>query len=115
MLYHPVFEFLPVEHFIREHQQEYYRALAKGDDSGDCTVFVAFILTQIETSLNKLIEETRGVTLTAENRFGIARTAFGENVFTQGLSKSSKDNFNGYSQQGPAPRRQDGFAETLRR
>jgi Fic family protein len=83
MLYHPVFEFLPVEHFIREHQQEYYRALAKGDDTGDCTVFVAFIITQIEKSLKKLIEETRGITLTAENRLGIARTAFGEKTFSR--------------------------------
>jgi Fic family protein len=83
MLYHPVFEFLPVEHLIREHQQEYYRALAKGDDTGDCTVFVAFIITQIEKSLKKLIEETRGVTLTAENRLGIARTAFGEKTFSR--------------------------------
>jgi Fic family protein len=83
MLYHPVFEFLPVEHLIREHQQEYYRALAKGDDTGDCTVFVAFIITQIENSLKKLIEETRGLTLTAENRLGIARTAFGEKTFSR--------------------------------
>ena len=83
MLYHPVFEFLPVEHLIREHQQEYYRALANGDDTGDGTVFVAFIITQIEKSLKKLIEETRGVTLTAENRLGIARTAYGEKTFSR--------------------------------
>ncbi len=83
MLYHPVFEFLPVEHLIRENQQEYYRALAKSDDSCDCTVFVAFILTQIEKSLKQLIEETRGVTLTAENRLEIARPAFGEKTFSR--------------------------------
>jgi Fic family protein len=83
MLYHPVFEFLPVEHLIREHQPEYYRALAKGDATGDCTVFVAFILTQIEKSLKQLIEETRGVTLTAENRIEIARIAFGEKTFSR--------------------------------
>ena len=83
MLYHPVFEFLPVEHLIREHQQEYYRSLSKGDDTGDCTVFVAFILTQIEKSLKQLIEETRGVTLTAEKRLGIARTALGGKTFSR--------------------------------
>ncbi len=83
MLYHPVFEFLPVEHLIRDHQPEYYRALAKGDDTGDCTVFVAFILTQIEKSLKQLIEETRGLTLTAENRIEIARNAFGEKTFSR--------------------------------
>ncbi len=83
MLYHPVFEFLPVEHLIHERQQEYYGAVAKGDDTGDCTVFVAFILAQIEKSLKQLIEETRGVTLTAGNRLGIARTAFGEKTFSR--------------------------------
>jgi Fic family protein len=83
MLYHPVFEFLPVEDLIREHQQEYYRSLAKGDDTRDCTIFVAFILTQIEKSLKQLIEETRGVTLTAEKRLGIARTALGQKTFSR--------------------------------
>jgi len=83
MLYHPVFEFLPVEHLIREQQPEYYRALAKGDDTGDCTVFVAFILAQIEKSLKQLIEETRSVTFTSENRLGIARNAFGKKTFSR--------------------------------
>jgi len=83
MLYHPVFEFLPVEHLIHERQQEYYRMLARGDDSGDCTQFVAFILVQIDKSLRQLIEETRGVTLTAENRLEIARAAFGEKRFSR--------------------------------
>ena len=83
MVYHPVFEFLPVEHLIREQQQVYYDALATGDDTGDCSVFVAFILTQIAKALKQLIEETRGVTLTAENRLGIARTAFGDKPFSR--------------------------------
>jgi len=83
MLYHPVFEFLPVEHLIRECRREYYNALAKGDDSSDCTVFVAFNLAQIETSIKQLIEDTRGVTLSAENRLGIARIAFGNKTFSR--------------------------------
>jgi Fic family protein len=83
MLYHPVFEFLPVEYLIREHQQAYYSSLAKGDDTSYCTVFVAFILTQIEKSLKQLIEETRGVTLTAEKRLGIARTALAGKTFSR--------------------------------
>ena len=83
MLYHPVFEFLPVEHLIHEGQQAYYRALARGDDTGDCTMFVAFILAQIEKSLKQLIEETRGVTLTAGKRLEIARTGFGEKTFSR--------------------------------
>jgi Fic family protein len=57
--------------------------IAKGDDTGDCIEFVAFIIRQIEKSLKKLVEETRGVTLTAENRLGIGRTAFGEKTFSR--------------------------------
>jgi Fic family protein len=83
MLYHPVFEFLPIEHLIREHQREYYGVLAKGDDTGDCTDFVAFILAHTENSLKELAEETRGLTLTVENRLEIARDAFGENTFSR--------------------------------
>ncbi|MBW2366345.1 MAG: Fic family protein [Deltaproteobacteria bacterium] len=83
MHYHPVFEFLPVEHLIRAHQQEYYRSLAMGDDTGDCTVFVAFILTQLARTLEQLIEDTRGVTLTAENRLGIAQGVFGKELFSR--------------------------------
>jgi len=83
MLYHPVFEFLPVEHLIHERQQEYYRTLARGDDTCDCTAFVFFIVAQIEKALRQLIEETRGVTLTAENRLEIARTSFGEKTFSR--------------------------------
>jgi len=83
MLYHPVFEYLPVEQLIREHQQEYYRSLARGEDTGDCTDFVVFILAQIEQALKQLIEDTRGVTLTAEKRLEIARTALGEKNFSR--------------------------------
>lgn len=83
MGYHPVFEFLPVEHLVHEHQQEYYRALATGDDPGDCSDFIAFILTQIDKAILQLIEETRGVTVTSENRLSIAQAAFGENPFSR--------------------------------
>jgi len=36
MVDHPVFEFLPVEDFLKEGQTGYYRELAAGDDTGDC-------------------------------------------------------------------------------
>jgi Fic family protein len=83
MLYHPVFEFLPVEHLIRERQQAYYDALALGDDTGDCSVFAAFMLDRINTSLDRLIDETRGMTLSAADRLGVARKAFGDKSFSR--------------------------------
>ena len=54
-----------------------------GDDTGDCNVFVAFILAQIEQSLKQLLDETRGVTLTVKQRLEIARTAFGAESFSR--------------------------------
>ena len=72
-----------MEHLIRKQQQVYYDTLATGDDTGDCNVFVAFTLTQIAKALKQLIEETRGVTLIAENRLGIARHAFGDKPFSR--------------------------------
>lgn len=83
MDYHPVFEYLPVEHFVKMRQQEYYRLLAKGDDTGDCTDFVDFTLLQTSTALQQLIAETRGVTLTVENRLENARIALGEKTFSR--------------------------------
>jgi len=83
MHFHPIFEFLPVEHLIHKHQQEYYRTLAKGDDTGDCSDFITFILDQTANSLKSLIEDTRGVTLTAEKRLEIARRAFSDKTFSR--------------------------------
>jgi Fic family protein len=83
MQYHPVFEFLPVEHLIRRNQTLYYRHLAKADDSGDCTEFVAFILEQINASLGQLLADTRSVTLTARDRLEFVRSIFKKMVFSR--------------------------------
>lgn len=68
MEYHPVFEYLPVEHLIIEHQSEYYEALAKSDRAGDCTAFIEFMLVQIDSALKIMMEETRSVTVTPADR-----------------------------------------------
>jgi Fic family protein len=83
MRYHPVFEFLPVEHLIREHQRDYYRLLAAGDDSGDCSAFVGFILSQVGKALDLLIDDTRGITHTTGSRLEIARAGMGEKKFSR--------------------------------
>jgi Fic family protein len=43
----PVFAMLPVESIIRDHQQEYYSALAQADNAGEATVFIEFMLDAI--------------------------------------------------------------------
>lgn len=83
MAYHPIFEYIPVEHLIHENQQTYYRLIAKGEDKGDCTGFITFILIQINNALTQLMNETRNVRLSAEDRLDIAETAFDTKHFSR--------------------------------
>lgn len=83
MQYHPVFEFLPVEDLIRRKQTLYYRHLAKADDVGNCTEFIAFLLEQINESLDQLLADTRSVTLTASDRLEFARSIFKKTAFSR--------------------------------
>lgn len=83
MRFHPLFEYLPIEHLIHEHRQNYYDALAHGDDTADCTRFVLFILTQMEQILYQTNKGLRGVTLTMENRLEIARRTMGADEFSR--------------------------------
>lgn len=46
-----IFAWLPIETIILERQQEYYKALGTSNDSGDCTVFVEYILQAIRDTL----------------------------------------------------------------
>lgn len=83
MEYHPIFEFLPVEEQIRARQGDYYRELAIGDDSGDCTGFVGFMLELILESLRGLLIDTRSVTLRAPNRLEMALAHFENATFSR--------------------------------
>ena len=83
MQYHPIFEFLPAEHLIHERQADYYRNLARGDDTGDCTGFIAFILEQLQRSLEQLLIDTRSVTPTADDRLEFARSVFADRAFSR--------------------------------
>ena len=83
MQYHPVFEFLPVEDLIQKKQTLYYRHLAKADEVGNCTEFIAFLLEQINESLDQLLADTRSVTLTASDRLEFARSIFKNTAFSR--------------------------------
>ena len=41
---HPLFEHLPVETIVKDHQQDYYHVIAQSDAAGNSTVFVEFML-----------------------------------------------------------------------
>jgi Fic family protein len=83
MQYHPVFEFLPIEHLIQRNQSLYYQHLAKADDVGDCTEFIVFILELIKASLGQLLTDTRSVTLTVSDRLEFARSIFKSSAFSR--------------------------------
>lgn len=52
---YPVFEFVPFEMLISQHQDAYYKALADCDKAGKSTIFIEYMLDIIDTSLSDLL------------------------------------------------------------
>lgn len=50
----PIFEYIPVESQIEKFQDEYYNAIAKCHTDGASTIFIEFMLSQIDTILNDI-------------------------------------------------------------
>lgn len=51
----PIFEFLPLETLIIQTQDEYYKALAISDKTGESTIFIEYMLKLIDDSLIELL------------------------------------------------------------
>jgi len=83
MQYHPVFEFIPVEHLIKENQPLYYQHLIKADDTRDCTEFIAFILAQVNEGIDRMLADTRSVTLSVEDRLEFVQSIFKSRPFSR--------------------------------
>jgi len=49
----PVFQYLPLESIIRDHQQAYYQALAQADNDANATAFITFMLDAILQTIEK--------------------------------------------------------------
>ena len=52
---YPIFEFLPFETLISNDQEKYYKALAESDKAGKSTLFIDYMLSVIDRSLNELL------------------------------------------------------------
>lgn len=50
----PVFAWLPVETIVKEHQQEYYDAIAKSDAEANSTYFIHFMLRCIKETIDDI-------------------------------------------------------------
>lgn len=53
----PIFEYIPIESQIEKFQDEYYNAIAQCHSAGESTIFIEFILTQIEKILDEVAQQ----------------------------------------------------------
>ena len=60
----PVFEYIPIESQIEKFQEEYYEAIAKCHVAGESTIFIEFMLSQIDRILDEV-----SVQITEENGY----------------------------------------------
>lgn len=81
--YHPVFEFIPVESIIKDHQQAYYDSLEKSDKAGNSTPFGEFALNMIHRALDDFLENFNPKPLTATERLEKARNHFATQEFSR--------------------------------
>lgn len=79
---YPVFRFLPVETLVKQNQKKYYKALSDSDKQGASTIFMEFMLTIINKSLEELLLNQR-TTLTAEDRIAQIPELFGAVLFSR--------------------------------
>lgn len=53
----PIFEYIPIESQIEKFQEEYYDAIAKCHVNGESTIFIEFILSQIDKVLDDISKQ----------------------------------------------------------
>lgn len=52
----PIFEFIPIEHLIKNKQKEYYQALSTSDKQGHSTSFIEYMLDRINEAIKELLD-----------------------------------------------------------
>jgi len=81
--YHPIFEYIPVESVIKEHQQAYYDALEASDKAGESTVFLEFMLEIFYKSLSDFFNSFKPESITIEDRIQKAKEHFNKKTFSR--------------------------------
>jgi Fic family protein len=56
---HPIFEYIPIEETIKQHQAEYYHVLAEADRLGTSTMFIEYMLNAIHETLRTMLEAAK--------------------------------------------------------
>ncbi len=79
---YPVFDFLPVESLIKKRQAEYYNSLEISDKKGDSTLFIEFMLSVIDDSLEELLS-SQPVRPTSESRIVMFKKIIADATFSR--------------------------------
>lgn len=78
-----IFEFVPVEVLIKEHQEDYYRVLGESDACGESTPFIEFSLDVIQRALEDYTGDLKFQPQDAASRLNTAHEKFSENWFSR--------------------------------
>ncbi len=82
MKQYPVFEFLPIEHLIKQQQKQYYAKLSESDKKGNSTPFIEFMLGIISNALDEVLQ-SQNKTLHPEDRIQLYKEKIGKNTFSR--------------------------------
>lgn len=55
----PIFKYIPIESVIRDHQDEYYKAIAKSSKEGKSNTFILFMLKVINRAIKDILNDSR--------------------------------------------------------
>ena len=58
MKWNPLFEYVPLESHIKNHQSDYYSAIEKSNKKGNSNIFIEFMLDMIDSTLDDLMNES---------------------------------------------------------
>lgn len=59
MRWKPIFAWIPVETIVKEHQQEYYAAIARCDIEANSTTFITFMLQCLKQAIQEMAESNQ--------------------------------------------------------
>lgn len=82
MRQYPLFEFLPIEHLIKQQQEQYYHVLSESDKKGNSTLFIEFMLIIILKSLDGLLQ-SQNKTLYTDDRIQLFKEKMGHQQFSR--------------------------------
>lgn len=55
----PIFEWIPIESLIKDHQDEYYRAISLSTSEGKSNPFILFMLDMIKAAIEGIVSDTK--------------------------------------------------------